>query len=74
MATLSEIFTVLQSGVQAMNRLTTAIGSAFPGSTTTSTAVPSAAGGVTFSSSQPTGFMLVSLSSSETVKIPYYTQ
>lgn len=74
MATLSEIFTALQSGVQAINRLTTVINNVFPGTTTTSTGVPSAFGPVTFNSSQPAGFLLVSLSTSQTVKIPYYTQ
>lgn len=74
MAALSEIFTVLQGGVQAINRLTTAISNVFPGTTTTSTAVPSVAGPVTFTSSQPAGFMLVTLNSTQTVKIPYYTQ
>jgi len=74
MAGLTDIYTTLQNGVNAVREIAVNISKIFPRTTTTSTAVPSAAGTITFSSSQPAGFMLISLSSSTTVKIPYYTQ
>lgn len=71
---LGDILQTLQQGVQAINNLTTTIATVFPQVTSASTAGPSAAGTVTFSSSLATGFMLVELSSGTTVKVPFYTQ
>lgn len=71
---LGDILQSLQQGVQAINNLTTQIGLIFPSVTATSTAAPSAAGTITYTSSQATGFMLVELSSGTTVKVPFYTQ
>lgn len=71
-ASLSDIYTALQNGVTAMNRLATIISNVFPEVTANSTAAPTA-GTVTFTSSQAVGFMLVELSSGTTVAVPYYT-
>ena len=71
---LNDILTSLQQGVTAINNLNTTIRSIFPQLSGNSTAGPSVAGGVTFSSSQAAGFTLVTLSSGVTVKFPYYNQ
>jgi hypothetical protein len=71
---MGDLLQSLQQGVQAMNNLRSAILTVFPSVTAQSSAAPSAVGTVTFSSSLATGFMLVTLSSGATVKVPYYTQ
>ncbi len=71
---LGDILTTLQQGVQAINNLRATIATVFPQATTSSTSAPATAGVVTFTSSQATGFMLVTLSSGVTVKMPYYPQ
>ncbi len=71
---IGDLLQTMQQGVQAINNLKTAISSVFPSVTVQSTAAPSAAGTITYSSSLATGFMLISLSSGVTVKVPYYTQ
>lgn len=74
MASPQDILTALQQGVQALNNLGTAIRAVFPSVTVQSTAAPSAAGTISYSSSLATGFMLIALSSGTTVKVPFYTQ
>ena len=69
---LDVILTTLQNGVYAIRDLTTTIGNVFPQSTASSSTA--SAGSLTFSSSQPDGFMIVQTSSGATVKIPYYPE
>ncbi len=71
---LGDILQTLQQGVQAMNNMTAQIKATFPQATTSSTSAPATLGAVTFTSSQATGFLLVTLSSGVTVKMPYYPQ
>jgi len=71
---LGDILQTLQQGVTALNALTVQIKATFPQVSTSSTTAPSSAGAITFTSSQPTGFLLVALSSGTTVKFPYYNQ
>lgn len=74
MAGLTEIFTAVQNLVTATQTMAQNLKTVFPQATTSSTTAPSSAGGVTFTSSQPVGFLLVALSSGVTVKFPYYNQ
>lgn len=71
---LDSIWSSLQNGVTAINNLATNIKTIFPQLTGNSTTAPSAAGSITFTSSQAVGFQLVTLSSGVTVKFPYYNQ
>ena len=71
---LSDILGTLQQGVQAIQTLNTTIKAVFPQATTVSTAAPATLGTVTFTSSEATGFLLVTLSSGPTVKMPFYPQ
>jgi hypothetical protein len=71
---LGDLLQTMQQGVQAINNLATQIGVIFPSVTAASTAGPSAAGTISYSSSLATGFMLIELSSGTTVKVPFYTQ
>ena len=71
---LGDLLQTMQQGVQAINNLATQIGVIFPSVTATSSASPSAAGTISYSSSLATGFMLIELSSGVTVKVPFYTQ
>lgn len=67
MATLADILTAIQNGVQAINNLT----SVFPPITAVGS-VPPTTGGVTFNSSQVTAFGTVRTSSGGTYTIPLY--
>jgi hypothetical protein len=71
---LSDILGTLQQGVQAIQTLNTTIKAVFPQVTTVSTGAPATLGTVTFTSSEATGFLLVTLSSGPTVKMPFYPQ
>ena len=71
-ASLDVILNTLQNGVTALNNLRTSINTVFPRTTASSTGATT--GSVTFSSSQPAGFMIVQTSSGATVKIAYYNQ
>ena len=71
---LGDLLQTMQQGVQAINNLATQIGLVFPSVTAASTAGPSAAGTISYSSSLATGFMLIELSSGTTVKLPFYPQ
>lgn len=64
----------LQQGVQAINNLRSAVLSIFPQVTSSSSSAPSTTGTITFTSSEASGFMLVTLSSGTTVKVPFYPQ
>jgi|GEM_PF-2745863 hypothetical protein len=74
MASLTDLLTAMQQGVTGLNNLTNTFKSFFPQATTSSTVAPSSVGAITFTSSQPVGFLLVTLSSGTTVKFPYYNQ
>jgi hypothetical protein len=71
---LGDLLQTMQQGVTAINNLTTTIKAVFPQVTTASTAAPATLGTVTFTSSEATGFLLVTLSSGPTVKMPFYPQ
>lgn len=71
---LGDILQSLQQGVQAIQTLNTTIKAVFPQITGTSTSAPATAGSLTFSSSQPAFFQLVTTSSGFTGKIPVYPQ
>jgi len=69
-----DIYSTLLNGVQAINRLTTTIGSIFPQVTVSSSAAPGSLGNITFTSSEASGFLLVTTSSGATVKVPFYPE
>ena len=68
--------TVINNSINALNQtignLYTLLQS-FPHTTATSSAVPSAVGGISFLSSEPAAFLLFQSSSGATYKIPGYT-
>lgn len=68
MASLTEILTAIQNGVNAINDLKIQIRDSFPPITTLSTTAPSA-GTITFTSSQASAFGLVQTSSGGTYRI-----
>ncbi len=67
----SDLLSAMQNGVQAMRSLNTTLGKVFPQATATSSITP-AAGALTFSSSQPAGFLSVVTSSGGTYKVALY--
>ena len=71
-ASLSDIYTALQNGVQAINGLRTQLSNIFPQATAFSTTAATA-GTITFTSSQATGFLSVVTSSGATVKVAVYS-
>lgn len=71
---LGDILQTMQQGVQAISTLTTTIGSIFPTVTASSSKAPASLGSITFTSSEASGFLLVTTSSGATVKVPYYPQ
>jgi hypothetical protein len=72
MAGLTDILSALQNGVTAINSLSKTLGQVFPGATAMSTTAPSSVGTVTYTSSQPKGFISVTTSSGYAGKIPVY--
>jgi len=72
MASISDILSALQNAVTAVNSLNKTLGSVFPGATALSTTSPSSVGAVTFTSSQPKGFIAVTTSSGYAGKIAVY--
>jgi hypothetical protein len=73
-ASLDTIMAVMQNGVQAIRDLVTVVGQVFPNTTASSSSAPSAAGSITYNSSQAAGFMLVTTSSGFSAKVPFYNQ
>lgn len=69
-SSLTDIFTVLQNGVTALSAVAQSLSKSFPQVTGTSSTAT--VGGLTFSSSQPAGFITIVSTSGATVKIPYY--
>jgi len=70
MASLTDILTSLQQGVQALNNLTSQIATTFPQAGALSTAAT--AGAATLTSSQPAAFLTVITSSGGTYKVPLF--
>lgn len=71
MASISDLLTGLQNAVQAINALNQTLTSKFPQTTAGSTSPPTA-GTLTFPSSQPNGFMVVTTSSGYSAKVPFW--
>jgi hypothetical protein len=72
MASLDDLLTALQNGVEAINRLTTQVRTTFPQASAVSTSAATA-GTITYTSSQATGFLTVTTSSGGSYKVPLYT-
>ena len=72
MASLTDILTVLQNGVQGINRLTQQIAATFPQATAVSTSVT--VGTIVFNSSQAVGFLSVTTSSGAAYKVALYDE
>lgn len=70
MASLQDLLTALQNGVQAINNLNTSLNNFFPQATSVSTSVT--AGTITFTSSQAAGFLIVETSSGASFKVALY--
>jgi hypothetical protein len=70
MASLTDILTSLQQGVQALNNLSTQIATTFPQAGALSTSAT--AGAATLTSSQPAAFLTVITSSGGTYKVPLF--
>lgn len=71
MASLQDLMTQLNSGVQAIRSVATALSNAFPQVSATSTAAPSA-GTLTFTSSQASLMLAVTTSSGGTYRVALY--
>lgn len=69
-SSLTDIFTVLQNGVNALSKVAKAVSTAFPQVTGTSSTAT--VGALTFNSSQPAGFITFVSTSGTTFKSPYY--
>lgn len=67
----SDILSALQNGVVAIRDLTATIDSVFPHAGAISSSAPTA-GGITYTSSLATGFLLVTTSSGGVYKVPLY--
>jgi hypothetical protein len=72
MAGITDILSAIQNAVTGINSLNKTLASVFPGATALSTVVPSSVGSVTFTSSQPKGFLSVTTSSGLVGKIAVY--
>jgi hypothetical protein len=72
LASLTDILSALQNGVTALNSVNKTLGAVFPGATTLSTTAPSSVGSITFTSSEPKGFLSVTTSSGYAGKIAVY--
>lgn len=72
MASLSDILSAIQNSVTAINSLNKTLGAVFPGATAMSTVAPSSVGSVTFTSSEPKGFLSVTTSSGYAGKLAIY--
>jgi hypothetical protein len=70
MASLADILTSLQQGVQALNNLSTQIATTFPQAGALSTSATT--GTATLTSSQPAAFLTVITSSGGTYKVPLF--
>lgn len=69
MSALDDVVTFLKSGVAAINRLNTTIGSVFPQQGATS---PTATTGAGTLPAKPVGFINVTLLDGTQAKVPYY--
>jgi len=71
---VGDILQSFQQLVQGVQTINTTIKSIFPQVTTSSTSAPATTGSITFTSSEASGFLLVTTSSGATVKVPFYPQ
>lgn len=67
-----EGLTAQQNGVQALNKIAAAIANLFPQLVGLSVTAPSSVGAITFTSSNPAQFFLVTTSSGFQGKVPLY--
>lgn len=72
MAGITDLVTALQNGVTALNSVQKTLAAVFPGATSLSTTAPSSVGSITFTSSEPKGFLSVTTSSGYAGKIAVY--
>lgn len=70
MASLQDLLTAMQNGVQAINNLNTTLQTVFPRATALSTSAT--IGTITFTSSQAASFLTVETSSGATYKVALY--
>lgn len=70
-ASLTDLLSALQQGVQAMNNLTAQIKTTFPQAGALSTSATT--GSVVYNSSQPSAFLTVTVSSGGTYKVPLFS-
>lgn len=71
---IGDILQSLQQAVQALQTINTTLTTRFLSVTAASTSAPSSTGSITFTSSEASGFLLVTTSSGSTVKVPFYPQ
>lgn len=69
-SSITDIFTAIQNGVTALNKISKSLATSFPQVTGTSSTVT--VGALTFSSSQPVTFITIVSTSGATLKIPAY--
>jgi hypothetical protein len=72
MAGITDILSSIQNAVTAINSLNKTLAVVFPGATALSTVVPSSVGSVTFTSSEPKGFLSIVTSSGFSGKVAVY--
>lgn len=68
---LSELMSVLQNGVEAINNLSAQVATTFPQASAVSSIAPST-GTIAFQSSRADGFLTVITSSGATFQVPLY--
>lgn len=66
------LLSAVQNAVTAINNLNRTLGTVFPGATALSTVAPSSVGAITFTSSEPKGFLSITTSSGYAGKIAIY--
>ena len=71
MASLTDVWSALQNGVQAVQTLNTTLKSFFPQVSALSTTATT--GAISYSSSQPVAFLTVITSSGGTYKVPLFS-
>lgn len=69
---LVNLLSAVQNAVTAINGLNQTLGLVFPGATALSTTAPSSVGTVTFTSSEPKGFISITTSSGYQGKVAVY--
>jgi hypothetical protein len=72
MAGITDILSAIQNAVTGINSLNKTLAAVFPGATALSTVVPSSVGSITFTSSEPKGFISIVTSSGFAGKVAIY--